>query len=284
MASATARIPVVSSLVNFSLILFFLGIFVFLALAGQRVLDLTLQSLRLKLVLPDHVTAAEARSLADSLSRLYWVQSVDYVTKEQALKLFDAGEDFLAAMDGVNPLPATLQIQLQPQSIEPQFLSQTSRELLELPQVIDIYYPIQQIDNILANAARLQVLALVVGVVLLFIALLLIVNTIRLAIYSKRMVIRSMQLIGATSSFIRWPFVRLGLVQGALGGVVASGLILALIATLERLTELDLSLLLQGLEIKLLFLGLILIGTVLGWLSSRIAVNRFLDRSIDSLA
>jgi cell division transport system permease protein len=284
MASATARIPVVSSLVNISLILFFLGIFVFLALAGQRVLDLTLQSLRLKLVLPDHVTAAEAQSLADSLSSLYWVQSVDYVSKEQALKLFDTGEDFLAAMDGANPLPATLQIQLQPQSIEPQFLSQTSRELLELPQVIDIYYPIQQIDNILANAARLQVLALVVGAVLLFIALLLIVNTIRLAIYSKRMVIRSMQLIGATSSFIRWPFVRLGLVQGALGGLVASALILALIFILERLTELDLSLLLQGLEIKLLFLGLILIGTVLGWLSSRIAVNRFLDRSIDSLA
>lgn len=284
MASATARIPLLSSLINISLILFFLGIFVFLALAGQRVLDLTLQSLRLKLILPDHVTATEARSLADSLDRLYWVQSVAYVSKEDALRQFDAGEDFLAAMDGTNPLPATLQIQLQPQAIESQFLSEISRELLELPQVVDIYYPIQQIDNILANAARLRILALAVGAVLLLIALLLIINTVRLAIYSKRMVIRSMQLIGATRSFIRWPFVRLGLLQGTLAGLLANGLILVLILSLERLTELDLSLLLQGNEIKVLFLALVLTGTVLGWLSSRIAVNRFLDRSLDHLA
>lgn len=284
MGTASARIPFFTSLINISLILFFLGVFVFLALAGNQVIDLAVQSLPLKLILPEHLTEADGRSLADSLARMEWAHSVEYVSKEQALKRFDAGDDFLKAMDGTNPLPVTLQILLEPQYVNTDFINETSKELLELPQVVDIYYPVQQIDSILKNAARLQLLALVVGAVLLVIALLLIVNTVRLAIYSKRFVIRSMQLIGATRSFIRWPFVRMGLIQGAAGGVIANGLILALVLGLESATEIDLTLLLQGDEIKVLFLSLIIVGAGLGWISSRIAVNRFLDRSLDNLA
>ena len=256
----------------------------FLAVSFHVVLDNLLVGMKMKVILSDYINPDDVRELELYIKKQPYARAVKYISKETALQSFDkTGNEFTEAMDGVNPFPAILQVELNKDYVTPENVEAIGKVLLERKHIVEIYYPVQQIAAIMNNLQKIQWTALGLGIALTIIAFLLIVNTIRLAIYSKRLLIRSMQLIGATKSFIRKPFLRLGTIQGLLAGMVASGLILGITLISTYTGFLNLNVILQSWQFQAILGTLIVFGLILGYLSSLIAVNRFLDKKLDAL-
>ena len=162
----------------------------------------------------------------------------------------------------------------------------------EILTVQDITYPIGEIEQLRGNIDRFMSIAIGIGIIVALIAFFIVNSTIRLAIYGRRLMIRSMQLIGATGRFIRGPFVRMGVLQGFLGAVIANIILLGLIGLLglvdfgigkESESAFQIFDALIRIEFIILLGGIIIFGTILGWLSSSWAVNRFLNKNLNQL-
>jgi cell division transport system permease protein len=161
-------------------------------------------------------------------------------------------------------------------------LKKIEAELENFKHVQDIDFPIRLIEIVNKRSWAFWQVAIILGVILSFGAYLLILNTVRLDIYSKRLTIRSMQLIGATRNYIRKPFVNLGVIQGAIGGLNATLLIVFLLMFISVFV-IDLDVIFKSKELYMLFAFLIIFGSVLGYISSHRAVNRYLDKHLDEI-
>jgi cell division transport system permease protein len=283
--SHQGKLPYIASVFNISLILFFLGIFFFLAISAQLILDQAMQELEFKIILGENVTQSQALKIKKQIDGQLFTARSSYISKNEALKAFkDIGDDFLEAMDGANPLPAIINLRLRADYINADSIEKISQTLLLFPEIVDLYYPISLIQQLQHNITQLRLIALVLALTLLVVTFFLILNTVKLSIYAKRLMIRTMQLIGATDAFIRAPFLRLGMLQGLLGGLLASLLILSLLLGLQHFLEIQsLHFLFYSKELWLLFFFLILLGLALGWLSSKVAVNKFLNKQLDQI-
>jgi cell division transport system permease protein len=279
------KVPYITSALNISLILFFLGIFFFLALSAELILDQAMQELEFKIILAENITQNQALKIKKQIDKQPFTVRSSYISKNEALKAFkDIGDDFLEAMDGANPLPAVINLRLKADYINADSIEKISQTLLLYSEIVDLYYPISLIQQLQYNITQLRFIALILALILLIVTFFLILNTVKLSIYAKRLMIRTMQLIGATEAFIRAPFLRLGMLQGLLGGVLSSLLLLSLLLGLRHLFEFQsLDFLFYSQELWLLFFFLILLGLALGWLSSKVAVDKFLNKQLDQI-
>lgn len=284
MRNQTTKIPFWVSLVSSSLMLFFWGLFLFLAVSFHILAESALENIRLKIILSDYIAEKDVTELVNYVKQQPYAKSVKYISKTEALKNFEAtGDRFMEAMDGVNPLPAIIEVQLYSEYIDATQIKNISNPILERKSISEIYYPVREISDLLGNMERIRWIGLGICVVLTIVTALIIINTVKLAIYSKRLTIRTMQLIGATKPFIRRPFVRLGLLQGLVAGVVATVLIGGLLATAVATDFLNLDIIIYSPEVQIMSGFLIIFGALIGYTSSHIAVNRFLDKNLDSL-
>lgn len=281
----SSRIPIFTSVFNITLTLFFFGLFVFIAFGGNELINRLLQIPNFKIVLSENITSDERKALENKLRAQPWVAELKYVSKEEAWKTHfkNAGEDFVDFQEGLNPLPSIFRVKLRLDYINADSVLKVSQPLLEDKDVRDVYYPIREIETATENVGRIKIFAVVIGLLLALVALFLIVNTVRLAIYAKRLVIRSMQLIGATNRFIRAPFLRIGSLQGLIAGALAALLIFLTMEGVAAVAGVDLALLTSNLKIYLLYFGLTVFGGVMGFASSAIAVNRYLDKQLDHI-
>lgn len=276
-----------TSLLSISLVLFFLGLFATLALFGQSIARHAQESIAMKIFLFDEIEDVDRLAFQEELEQSVFVAQVTFVSKEEAGKILmeNTGEDVLELTDGINPLPASFNVRLQADYILADSLSSIRNQWAENPIVAEVEYPIELIVAANRNVQVITFILALTGVLLVFIALYLIMGTIRLSIYAQRLTIRSMQLIGATNAFIRRPFLARGLSQGALGGLIACGLlIITFLLVRLRLAWMEFgeSLSSMGEFIGILG-GIVLFGTVLGLIGSYVAVNRFLHRNLDEL-
>lgn len=277
------RSPFLPSLINISLVLFFLGIFCFLGVAGNIVVRAAIEGLEMKVILSDYAAPADVARIVKNLAARPYLSDVRFVSKQDALAQYkETGEDFLSAMDGVNPLPAAIVLKIRSDYAAVENVEKISAMILENGEVVEIYYPVKLFRKIEENSRRLKIIALALGAVLVVVSLFLIVNTVRLSIFSRRLIIRSMQLVGATNGFIRRPFLFMGVFQGVAGGAIAGGVMYGLLQAASYFFV-DLSVIIWSYELYLLLGGLILFGGVIGWFSSRIAVNRFLDKQLNEI-
>jgi cell division transport system permease protein len=272
------------ALFSTALVLLFVGIFSFLALSFHTVFDALLVNIPMKLVLPDYISDTEAFSVKTELAKAPYVKAASYVSKAQALqRMKDLGEDFLQAMDGQNPLPPIVELQIKPAYLDGPTIDQISKTLLDKPEIHEVYFPVREIALVLENATRIKMLAAIIGLLMLLNAILIIGNTIRLSIYDQRLTIRSMQLIGATAGYIRRPFLIKGCLQGFLGGLIACLMMIALVVALSQIADLNLNPFLWSIPTQLLYLLLIIGGAAVGTFGSWLAVNRYLNKSLDQL-
>ncbi|MCS6903833.1 MAG: permease-like cell division protein FtsX [Bacteroidia bacterium] len=280
-----SKLPYIASTLNISLILFFLGIFFFLAIAAQLVLDQAVQELEFKIILAEQVSQAQANQIRKQIQKQPFTVSTSYVSKNQALQnLKDIGDDFLEAMDGMNPLPAVINLRLKPEYVNIDSIEKISQILLEYPEIVDLYYPISLIQQLQKNLVELRWIAFVLAIVLVIVTFFLILNTVKLSIYAKRLMIRTMQLIGATENFIQAPFLKIGILQGAIGGCVASILLILLLLGIDYTFEIHFfHFLIHNHEIWVLFFCLILLGLSLGYFSSKVAIRKFLNKELDQI-
>jgi cell division transport system permease protein len=212
-----------------------------------------------------------------------FVKQTQYVSKELAARKMqkDLGEDFIKFL-GVNPLSESIDVYLKAEHANNADIAAFKAELLKNPLVKEVNYQAPLVDKMNQNLASITLIILVFAGIFVVVSVALINNTIRLAIYSQRFLIKSMQLVGATKSFIRKPFLLYGIWHGLLGALIA---IIILVGTLYLAIKQipDLVILQNYTEFGIVFLGVIGLGVLISGLSTFLAVNRFLRLKIYDL-
>ena len=273
------------SLMSITLVLFLLGVFALLIMHAQKLSNYIKENIGFEIVMNSNVKEANILRLQKELDAMPAVKSTEYITKEEAIRRLseDLGEDFLQWLGNEeNPLLPSIDVRFNAAWANNDSLNVIENQLLANTDIKEIYYQKSLVELINQNVRRIGFGLMVASAILLIIAITLIRNTIRLSIYSKRFLVRSMQLVGATASYIRRPFIKSGISQGFLGALLADLLLaLSMYSLTKRIPELAL---VQDYKIMIgIYIGIILLGIVLGGLSTRSALRKYLNADVDRL-
>ena len=273
------------SLMSIMLVLFLLGVFALLMMHAQKLSNHIKENIGFEIVMNSNVKEANILYLQKELDAMPAVKSTEYITKDEAIKRLseDLGEDFLQWLGNEeNPLLPSIDVRFNADYANIDSLTMIESQLLENENVKEVYYQKSLVEVINQNVKRIGMALIVASIILLVIAISLIRNTIRLSIYSKRFLVRSMQLVGATEAFIRKPFVKTGVSQGFFGAILADILLIIMMYWLnKRIPELAL---IQSPEITVcIYVGIIIIGIILASISTATALRKYLNAHIDKL-
>ena len=273
------------SLMSIALVLFLLGVFALLMLHAQKLSNHLKENIGFEVVMNSNVKEDNILKLQKELDAMPAVKSTTYITKDEAIRRLseDLGEDFLQWLGNEdNPLLPSIDVRFKADYANNDSLNLIQAQLLKNKDIKEIYYHKSLVNLINQNMNRIGLGLMIASLVLLIIAITLIRNTIRLSIYSKRFLVRSMQLVGATPAYIRRPFIRSGIAQGFFGALIADAfLALLLYGLYQRLPELTL---VQDYTIIIcIFGGIIVLGILLGGLSTRFALRKYLNADVDKL-
>jgi cell division transport system permease protein len=211
-----------SVVISLSLVLFVVGLLGLVLINAQKLSDYVKENIGFTIMLKDGVNEIETLKFQKILDASDFAKSTSFTTKEQAtadLKT-DLGEDFVEFL-GYSPLLASIDVKLNAEYGNTDSLQIITNELSENANVFEVYYQEDLIDKLNSNVNRLSFFLLIFCVILFFIAFALINNTIRLSVYSKRFLIRTMRLVGATNIFIQKPFLSKGIYQGIYSSLFA---------------------------------------------------------------
>jgi cell division transport system permease protein len=282
-SKARLRGSYLTLVISVSLVLFLLGILGLVIINAKGLSDYLRESLSFSVMLDDDAREADIRMLQKDLDAKPFVKSTEYVSKDEAAVKMkeDLGEDFISFL-GDNPLPPSIDVYLYASYTNPDSVAKMEKYVMEYPFVKEVLVPESLLFLINENVRKVSLSLLLISSFLLLIAVTIINNTIRLAIYSKRFLIRTMQLVGATRSFIRKPFLTRSIYHGVLAALIAMLLLMGLLYLVEKeflmLYSFRSTNLLVVLGVLLIFLG-ILINLV----STFFSVNRYLVISEDKL-
>ena len=216
-----------SSVISISLVLFLVGMAGVLIVNARSVSNYFKENITVTAVLSVEADDADASALADELERAGYIKDVKLITKEEGVEEMKEipGEDFMDVFE-VNPVPASLELQISADYISTDSLSVIEEALYAYPTVDDVVYQQSLVELLNANLERIGLIIGVFVLLLLFISVVLINNTVRLNVYAKRFTIHTMRLVGATKGFITRPFVGQAFFQGLISGAVADVFIL----------------------------------------------------------
>jgi len=273
----------ITLIISVSLVLFLLGILGLVLINAHGLSKYFRENLSFSVILDEDAREADIRMLQRDLDAKVYVKSTQYISKDQAAAKLkeDLGEDFVNFL-GYNPLSSTIDVYLYANYTHPDSVKKIEKYILEYPIVKEVYYQESLLYLINENVQKISIFLLVISLFLFLIALTIINNTIRLSIYSKRFLIRTMQLVGATRAFIRKPF----LVRSAIHGLIAALIALILLMSLIYLIEEEFFRFISFGNIYLLLVlsgAIIILGIVISVVSSYFSVNKYLSISEDKL-
>lgn len=273
----------VTSVVSITLILFLLGIAGILILNTKKLSDYVKENVGISVYLNDDAREVDIFSLQKTLDAKKYVKETKYITREKAAADFqkDLGEDFVEFL-GYNPLPSSIDVKLHAAYANPDSFAVIEKVFRMLPLVADVSYQKDLIYAVNNNIRKISISIFIFCILLFIIAVTLINNTIRLTVYSKRFIIRTMQLVGAYPNLIRRPFIMKGITQGFIAAVFAIFLLIFTVyITEDQLADLFSF---QDLTILGIVFGLILvIGLLIAWISTLLSVNKYLKIKTDNL-
>ncbi len=268
-----------TSLISITLVLFTLGFLGLLIVHAKTLSNYIKENIGFEIIIKPGVKDAEVIRLQKQLDTRDYVKTTEYITKKEALdrlkkSLGNNFVDFFGKED--NPLLPSIDVRFNAAWANNDSISKIEKQILIKPFVKEVYYQKSLVQEIDKNLSKITLVLLVLSAVLLIIAIALMNNSTRLTIYSKRFVINSMQLVGATRGFIRRPFVWKGMLQGVYSALIALVLLTAvLVVARESLPELT------AIEsprlIGLVYIFVILLGMAVTGFSTFFAVNRYLD-------
>lgn len=272
-----------------TLALFVIGLFSTLLIHAGKLSDVVKQSIEIQVYLDFDLTQTQLARLKNNFSQKEYIAylnqqpQVRFFSKEEGAKEFiqESGEDFMAFL-GENPLRDAYILNINPDFADSEHLKKIKIELEELEGVHEVQYVASLIDSINQNLRKISIILISFAGILVLVVIILINNTIKLAMFSQRFLIRSMQLVGATPGFIRRPFLSRAVLQGFISGLLASGMLLGLLSyAYYQINELYL---LRD-ETKLLILAglLVILGMIIGYISSYRAVRKYMRLSLDEL-
>jgi len=271
----------ITSVISIMLVLFLLGIQGVILIHAHKLSRYVRENISVTVVLKDTARDADIARLQKQLDFSPAVKSTVFVSKDEAAAQLteELGEDFIDFI-GYNPLSASIEIRLNAEYANNDSMAILVEQLMQISEVQEVYYQKNLVQIINDNVRRISVVLLSISAIILLIAIALINNTIRLSVYSKRLLIKSMQLVGATQSFIRKPYIRRGILQGVIGAFLSSVMVGFMLYHLQSFAP-------EIITIKdidwylLLFAGIFAIAIIFTWLSSYFAVRRFLKMSND---
>jgi len=272
-----------TSVVSISLVLLMLGLIGLLLLNTQRLSVYVKENIGFTLMLNPDIKEIDIFIVQKNLDAKKYVKSTDYITRERAARELteNLGEDFVQYL-GHNPLPPSIEVKLYAQYANNDSLQYIESDFKSYPQVQEVVYHKSLLHIINENVRKISLFILSFSALLFFISVALINNTIRLSVYSKRFLINTMQLVGATRGFIRRPFLWRGFVQGMYATLVATGLITAIIYYSQDVFSEVISL--NNIEIiALLYFCILVVGISMTFISTFFAVNKYLNINVDKL-
>ena len=272
-----------SVVISIALVLFLMGLLGLLVLNTKKIADHFKEQIALTIYLKDTAKEVEITQLNKSLALAEYTKSTTYVSKEEADEAHskEIGEDFMDFL-GYNPLQNSIDVYVKADYITSGEIDTIATEIQSKNFVDEVVYDKPLIALLNENVARISFWVLVISGLFTFIAVLLINSSIRLSVYSKRFTIKTMQMVGATKSFIRKPFiwksVKLGMVGAVLALLGMGAILYYMDKSFPELNLLNDTLLLAG-----LFVGVFLMGIIITWLSTYFATQRFLNLKTDEL-
>ena len=280
--------PFLSVLFSVSLSLLLLGVFSFFLLTSIQIKDLIQNNTEINIFLNKKVSDSQIGQIKRILYSKDYALSNDentlnYISKDEAAEDFskEIGEDFVNFL-GNNPLRDLIILKINSKYFESHMLEQIEKDILSIPGVYEVDYSKEMIQNINDNVRNISIVFISIFITLFIISITLINNTLRIALFSQRFLIRSMQLVGATSNYILRPFITRGFFYGLISGIISSSLLYVLIfLTNKKITGFDMIINFEKLSI--IFITLIITGITIVVFSTYNSVNKYLNSSLDDL-
>ena len=281
--------PYVSVVFSITLALFVIGLFGLLLLHANSLTRMIRENVTMQIFLNQTISESEKIQIQKTLAGKEYVAvmedqpQITFISKEEAAEQFieDTGEDFTQFL-GENPLRDAYVININTDFQDTEALAKVKLDIERMNGVFEVTYVENMIRSINENLAKVSLVLLGFAVLLVIIVAVLINNTIRLALFSQRFLIRSMQLVGATAGFIQRPFLRRSFFHGISGGILASVLLLFVLQYMNQQIE-DIEQLQNPASIFILMGLLLLVGGFIGFLSTYRAIKKYLKMSLDEL-
>jgi len=272
-----------STTLSISLVLFLFGLLGILLINTKRLSDYVMENVGVTLILKENTREVDVLKLQKTLEATSFIKSTRFVDKETAAQELkkELGEDFVDFL-GYNPLLSSMDVKLHANYANPDSLALLEAQFIKYPEVQEVYYQRNLVKQLHSNVKKLSLIILVLSILMFTIFIALINNTIRLSIYSKRYLINSMQLVGATRSFIRFPFIAKSVLHGIYGAFIACFILLMIFFSYQSELN-DLIDFQNSISLALLVFGIFIFGIFMTALSSYFAVNKFLRMKFDQL-
>jgi cell division transport system permease protein len=271
------RGAVITTVLSMTLVLFLLGIVGYLLLNAQRLSEHVRENINLSVRLKDEARDPEVIAFKKKLDKLSFVRYTEFISQEDAAVSLreDLGEDFIDILE-YNPLWGSIDVYLQSDYANPDSVQMIEARLMEYDNLVrEVSYQKDLLYAVNNNIRNISLVLLGFAALLLLISFALISNTIRLMVYSRRFLIRTMQLVGASKSFIRRPFIWNGVLEGIFSAILASGLIVGLINLMHQ--EFSEIISISEIRIMLPLFGIILgLGIIISYISTLLSVNKYL--------
>ncbi len=280
--------PYISVIFSVSLSLLLLGIFSFFLLSSLEVKKVIQDNTEINIYLNKDISSNQVDQIKRTLFTKDYVLSKDestlsYISSEEAAKEFseEIGEDFVNFL-GNNPLRDLIILKINSNFFDKEKLLEIESDILRIIGVFEVDYSKEMISDINKNIRNISFIFSGIFIILFLISIILISNTLRIALFSQRFLIRSMQLVGATSSYILKPFLMRGLLYGFASGILSSSFLYFIIVFInERLNGSSMIVSIEKLSI--IFIMLIIVGILMVLISTFTSVNRYLGSTLDDL-
>lgn len=273
----------ITSSISTTLVLLLLGLVVFFVLTAHNLSVYVRENINFSILISDDMKEADILKLQKRLNREPFVKQSEYISKKQALReqteaMGTDPKEFL----GYNPFTASIEIKLHSDYANSDSIAKIEKIIKRNTDIQDVLYRKELIDAVNDNIRNISLVLLALAVVLTFISFALINNTIRLAIYSKRFLIHTMKLVGASWSFIRRPFLRRHVWSGVLAAVLADAILMG--AAYWAVTyEQELLRVITPEVMLVVCVSVLVFGVVITWLCAYFSINKYLRMRANAL-
>lgn len=274
----------ITTVISISLVLYIIGLLGVVLINASRISENVRENIGFEIMLSSDITEGELSDLEKELEMFPYVKSMQYISKEEATEetIEMLGHDFREIVGNI--IPASIQLKINSEYTSLDSLQKIEKALYLMPHITDVNYQKNYVTNINENLYKISMILLIISAILLIISIALISNTIRLSIYSKRFIIRSMLLVGAKRRTIYDPFISTGILQGLWGGIIA---ILLLCGTLYlAYTNPTFSQIIDFTHPQwyiYLFGIIVLLGILITWVSTFFSVRKYIKIKLDKL-
>jgi cell division transport system permease protein len=271
------------SILGVSLVLFILGLLGWIVINANKLGQYFKENVEVRVYLRENISPKDSVTLVQYIANKPYVKEYEYVTKELAKQKFvaDGNDDWKNILDA-NPLPASIEFKLRNQYVQSDSLAAIKADLEQNIGVNDVQYPRSLVDNLNENVRKISLILLIIAITLCVVVIVLIDNTIKLAMFSNRFLIKTMQMVGATRGFIAHPMDIRAIINGAIAGLIALAGIVALVFFAEQQLP-ELRAMRDTGWLIMLGSGIIILGILISLLSTHRSVIKYLKMKLDEL-